>query len=174
MFKNQFIQFIVVAVGLFLLWFFLFEYWISDHTNINRFLIENLIDISGGILENLGYSLIAEPPSDIVIRTIGIDGTTGVWVGDPCNGLEIMAIFGIFMLAIPGPLKHKAWFIPMGLLVIHLLNAIRISVLAWVVTIDYAYLDFNHDYTFKIVVYTAVFFLWMFWVKKFLSKNAAQ
>jgi len=169
--KNPFIRFIILALSLFLLWFFLFEYWINDYTNLNRFLIENLIDISGAILEFLGFTLIAEPPSNVVIRTIGIDGTTGVWVGDPCNGLEIMAIFSIFMIAIPGPWKHKAWYIPIGIIVIHLLNAIRVSILAWVVTIDYAYLDFNHDYTFKIAVYSIVFLLWVYWVRKFVSKK---
>ncbi|MEM7163238.1 MAG: archaeosortase/exosortase family protein [Bacteroidota bacterium] len=170
--NQPFLRFIVVALILFILWFTTLEFWISSNTDINRFLIENLIDLSSFTLESLGFDLIPEPPANELIRTIGIDGTTGVWVGDPCNGLEIMAIFSIFMLAIPGPIKHKIWFIPSGLLAIHLLNSIRVSALAYIVSIDYSYLDFNHDYVFKVIVFSLIFLLWMLWVKKFNRKKA--
>lgn len=172
MLNNPFVRFLFIAATLFIAWFFLFEFIITDHTSFNQFLIESLIDISGGILTVLGFDLIPEPPSDVIIRTIGIDGSTGVWVGDPCSGLEIMVIFIIFMLAIPGPWKSKLWFIPAGLVLIHLINAIRVTVLAWLVSKDYSYLDFNHDYTFKVVIYTLIFFLWVLWVKKFALKKS--
>lgn len=166
MFNNPFVKFLFFAAVLFLGWFFIIEHLLIELTGINKLLIESLIDISGGILSILGFELIPEPPSDVIIRTVGIDGTSGVWVGDPCNGLEVIAIFIIFMLAIPGPIRHKLWFIPAGVVLIHIVNAIRIAVLAWLSSKDYAYLDFNHDYTFKVVVYTMIFLMWVYWVKK--------
>ena len=49
----------------------------------------------------------------------------------------------------------------------HLINALRIVVLAIVVTIDYELLNFQHDYTFYVIVYGWVFLLWAIWVKRF-------
>ena len=171
MLQNPFVRFLFIAAVLFVAWFLLIEFILNEYTGVNEFLIESLVDISGGILSFLGFDLIPEPPSDVVIRTVGIDGTTGVWVGDPCNGLEIIAIFVIFMLAIPGSVKHKLWFIPVGVIFIHMMNALRVAVLAWIVTKDYSYLDFNHDYTFKVVVYTIIFVLWVIWVRNFVPSG---
>jgi hypothetical protein len=41
-----------------------------------------------------------------------------------------------------------------------------------VVTIDYELLNFNHDYTFYVVVYGWVFLLWWAWVKYFPRRPA--
>ena len=168
MLKNPFVRFVILASALFLFWYILFEFWIDKHSNLNRILIESLIDISGFILQLFGFTLIPEPPADIIVRTIGIDGTTGVWVGDPCNGLEILAIFSIFMIAVPGPWKQKLWYWPMGMLCIHLINSIRIAVLAWLQSFGNEFVNFNHDYTFKIVVYSSIFVLWIIWIRKFV------
>ncbi len=97
-----------------------------------------------------------------------------LWIGDPCNGISLFAVFSIFLLAYPGPWKHKAWFLPLGLLSIHVLNMLRIVVLCIVVTVDYELLNFNHDYTFYIIVYGWVFGLWYLWVKRYATPIARK
>ena len=104
----------------------------------------------------LGFSLISE--SEISsIRTIGIDGTHGLWIGDPCNGLVLFALFVGFVLVYPGPWKKKLWFIPFGIVTIHILNVLRIVGLALTVHYfpDPELLDFNHT------VYVYLFGLWV-------------
>ena len=124
------------------------------------------MSLSGAILTGLGYTLLPEPDSEHY-RTIGVQGGSDLWVGDPCNGVALFAVFLIFLIAYPGPWRHKLWFAPLGLLSIHLINALRIVVLAIVVTIDYELLNFQHDYTFYVIVYGWVFLLWAIWVKRF-------
>ena len=161
--KNPIVKFILLAGLLYLSWFSLYELYLKENTQFDRYIIDNVIVVSGFILEILGYDLIPNPHPDDPIRTIGIDGTHGVWIGDPCNGISIFGIFTIFILAYPGKWKNKLWFIPLGILIIHLVNAIRIAALAIIVKIDISYLEFNHNYTFTIFVYSFVFLLWFWW-----------
>jgi exosortase family protein XrtF len=101
------------------------------------------------------------------MRTLGIDGTHGLWIGDPCNGITLFALFTGFVIAYPGPVKRKIWFIPLGLFAIHIVNILRIVALAFITLYAPSYLEFNHTYTFTIIVYSFVFFLWMLWANKF-------
>ena len=150
----------------YLLWLLLYHFLLASHTLLDRFVIDNLIDIASTGLRVIGYELIPNPAENEPIRTIGIDGTHGLWVGDPCNGLTLFAVFLSFMLAIPGKFLPKIWFIPLGLLCIHLANATRIMLLTIIVEIDYNYLDFNHNYTFTIFVYGIIIGLWWWYIKK--------
>lgn len=169
--EDRFKRFIVLAAVLYLAWYLLYELYIHPWGELDRLVIDNLIAIGRAILVGLGYDLIPSPPDDVNIRTIGIDGTHGLWIGDPCNGITLFALFSIFVLAYPGPIRRKAWFIPYGLITIHLLNALRVAALSIIVKIDYAYLDFNHNYTFSILVYGYVFFLWYLWAGRLSRKN---
>jgi len=168
--ENLLYRFLLLVGILFLTWFLAYELWIHPNGTLDRALIDNLIELSGGLLVLFGFVLIPEPANAEQIRTIGVDGGHLLWIGDPCNGLSLFAVFIIFMIAYPGPCKHKAWFIPFGLITIHLINALRIVALCLIVTIDYELLTFNHDYTFYVIVYGWVFLLWWFWTKKFAPK----
>ena len=166
LFANPLIKFLIVAGLLLLGWNLLYELYLHPHTQLDRYVIDNLIFFSTHLLEALGYELMPAPPAAQQIRTIGIDGSIGVWIGDPCNGITLFALFFIFMLAYPGPVLKKLWYIPLGLIIIHFVNIIRISALTIIVDIDPNWLDFNHNYTFYVFVYSAVFALWYFWAFK--------
>lgn len=177
LFLNPLIKFLVTAGVLLLGWNLLYELYLHPYTLIDRYVVDNLIFFSSILLEGLGYDLMPAPPAAQQIRTIGIDGTTGVWIGDPCNGIELFALFLIFMLAYPGPVRKKLWYIPMGLIIIHFVNILRISALTIIVDIDPSWLEFNHNYTFYIIVYSAVFALWYFWAFRISGaslKNAGE
>jgi exosortase/archaeosortase family protein len=61
----------------------------------------------------------------------------------------------------------------LGILIIHLLNIIRVIALTLLAYKAPEYLDFNHTYTFTILVYSVVFILWMIWALK-ISKVQIQ
>lgn len=172
--NDRFKRFIVLAALLYLSWYFLYEVYILPWGKLDRLVIDNLILLAAFVLRSFGYDLIPTPPEDVSIRTIGVDGTHGLWIGDPCNGLTLFALFSIFVLAYPGPIRKKAWFIPLGLISIHFLNVLRVVALSIIVTYDYAYLDFNHTYTFSIIVYSYVFFLWYLWAGKLATNDRDQ
>lgn len=77
------------------------------------------------------------------------------------------------MTFFPGPWKHKLWFIPLGLIIIHLVNVFRISGLAYYLkyTPPQEYWEFSHDYIYRPFFYVVMFALWIWWVEKILPKK---
>lgn len=169
---DPILRFFLSAGLLYLGWYLLYELWLSPAGGLDNALITNLIQVSGGMLRLLGYELLPEPINDEGIRTIGVQGGHLLWIGAACNGAGLFAVYLIFLITYPGPWKHKLWYGLLGVLSIHLINAVRIAALCIIVTIDYELLNFNHDYTFYVVVYGWVFLLWYIWVKRFAPRAA--
>ena len=165
------LRFLLLAAGFYFGWYVLYEFVLHPNGWLDRAAIDSLIIWSGGILQALGYALIPEPANAESIRTIGVQGGHLLWIGDPCNGVGLFATYLIFLIAYPGPWKTKTWFAMLGLLSIHLINAIRVAALCIIVTYDYELLNFNHDYTFYVVVYGWVFLLWAIWVRRYAPKT---
>jgi exosortase family protein XrtF len=162
--KNPLYRFLSTAAVLFIIWVFAYEYWIYDSW-LDQASIDNLTWISSSLLELFNFELIAEY-DPTAFRTIGIDGTGGLWIGNECDGLYLFAIFSIVLVSFPGNWKQKSWFIPVSIAIIHLVNVLRIVALA--ITLKYSpdMLDFNHTYVFQVVIYGVIFYLWYIWVSK--------
>ena len=123
---------------------------------------------SNMILNLFGYETMLEIQSDMVItKIIGNDFDHGVWIGEPCNGVKVFGVFSIFIIAFPGSLKNKLWFIPTGIIFIHFINVIRIAILTIISSKNPQILDFNHNITFQVIVYSIILFFWYTWLKKF-------
>lgn len=162
--KHPFQRFLLLAVGMLILWYLLYSLLLQG-SFIDHVIIDNLSDISTWLLQSFGYETLAEVDSNI--RTVGIEGGHPLWIGDECDGLTLFAIFSIIIAAFPGPWKKKLWFIPLGILLIHILNIIRITALVIIVKYYPDSLDFNHTYVFQTIVYLFIFGLWYWWAKKF-------
>jgi exosortase family protein XrtF len=88
-------------------------------------------------------------------------------VYEGCNGLNTMIIFVAFIIAF-GPINKKLWwFIPLGLLIIHLSNLLRITLLFFVAEYRPDFMYFIHKYVFTAILYLVIFLLWVWWVKRF-------
>lgn len=97
-----------------------------------------------------------------------------VGVGESCSGVKQLIQFLILMLLYPGPWKHKLWFIPFGMLIIHLVNVFRIVGLS-VVLVTFktqSIFTFSHDWIFRPFFYIVIFGMWVFWVEKIVKKKA--
>lgn len=98
---------------------------------------------------------------------VGIDNFARVKVIEGCNGLSVMILFVAFLLAFPGSWKQKIWFIPAGVLVIHLFNIARVAILCWAV---YSYGETGYPIykeMFTASIYLLVLGMWYLWVHKF-------
>jgi len=84
-----------------------------------------------------------------------------------CSGLKQMIQFALLMMIFPGPWKHKLWYIPLGVFIVHLTNLFRIIGLAVVLVAVPDYWKFSHDYLFRPFFYVVIFSLWVVWVEKF-------
>jgi exosortase family protein XrtF len=163
--QDKFIaKFILKAFCLYLIWFFIYDNWLLKDGWLDHFLINHLVDATSMILNFIGFDTFQYADA------VGIDGTHGVLIGAPCNGLELFALFTGFIIIFPGKISNKLVYIPIGVLIIHFLNILRLVGLAVVVLYYPDSLDFNHKYTFTIIIYGIVFLMWMMWVKKFAKR----
>lgn len=164
--QDQFIAlFLLKAIALYFIWFLVYDNWLLKDGLVDDFLISHLVSSTEFMLNLMGYNVFTY--SDAV----GVDGTHGVLIGAPCNGLSLFALFAGFIIIFPGKIKYKLIYIPLGLLAIHVLNILRLVGLAMVVVYKPESLEFNHKYTFTVIVYAFIFAFWMIWVKKFAQRK---
>lgn len=168
--QNPLSRFLLVGSIGYLSWYALYEYYLRPHSVADRWVIHQIVLGTETLLSLLQYDLIPYTRSEFMNR-VGIEGSLGVTVGAPCDGMILFGLFAAFIVAYPGPIKHKLWFLPVGIVSIHLINVARVAALAIIVDINPEWLDFNHDYTFTILVYGFVFLLWYLWVQKFAPRS---
>ena len=168
----------VALFGFLILGFhFFFRFWAYDlHyaplqnavAPIYEFLTELLFRNSIWALKHLTNYEFSTQGRDIFIGP----GFVGVHYG--CSGLKQFLEWIVLMVIFPGPWKHKAWFIPMGLVIIHLVNIFRISGLSVLLNYYPEHWKFTHDYIYRPFFYVVMFFLWVWWVEKFRNKANAN
>lgn len=156
------LRFLLYALGLCIGWFVLYDFWLNSFDN---WLTLRVVNTTVYLLNLIGYNASAR---GIMIQ---IDGLDTVFVYHACNGMVLMALFIGFIIAFPGPFLKKFIYIPFGILIINLLNVLRVAALALNAHYFHHTLSFNHKYTFTLIVYAAIFFLWMVWVKRFSGIN---
>lgn len=163
--EKRILRFLALFIGLYAAWSMLYNWVIHPWGKLDTLVINDSSLWALWALDTLGYSTFQGEHE--TIRTIGISGTHGLWIGDPCNGLTLFALFSLFILAYPGKWKHKLWYIPLGITLIHTMNILRIVALCIITLRSPQWLEFNHTYLFQTLMYAFIFLLWFVWIKKF-------
>lgn len=166
--RTPFNRFLFRATIIFLLWFLFYYVEEADKAVASKPLSELVVKHSTALLSlvDSNYHLSVEQRGKYLMHTVCYNTKCLVGVGRGCNALELFVLFAGFIIAFPGSLKHKLWFIPLGVVLIHFLNVVRVAALAMIQFKAPQYLDFNHRYTFTFIVYGVIFLLWVIWVKK--------
>jgi exosortase family protein XrtF len=164
--KNPISRFLVLLLFFYLGWYTIYNLWIHPAEKLDLFIIDITIAASKWLLELFGYTVFTGAE-----RVIGVDGTGGLWIGDNCNAISLFALFAGFIIAYPGNWKKKLYFVPAGILLIELLNIGRVVALAILDTKSRTWTEFNHTYTFTIIIYACIFLLWMSWTNKISDKT---
>ena len=98
-----------------------------------------------------------------------------VAVNSSCSGLKQFYQWFFLMLLFPGPWKQKAWFMPMGLIIVHFVNVFRIIAMVFVTVYLADYWDFIHDWILRPFFYVVMFTLWVWWNEKYhLAKKTVK
>ena len=153
---------------LYLAWFVIYDLWLNKNSSIDSLVIANMVFLVKELLELLGYSVTTRAHS------LTIESTGGIIIGGPCNAIPLFALFTGFLIAFPGPVIKKLIFIPIGLLSIHILNLVRVTILAMIQYHAPQYLEFSHKYTFTIIIYGFIFLLWMLWVTRYSTARSSK
>lgn len=158
-------RFLISAFVLYLAWFFLYENWLKTSGFPDQQLTQLTAVASKFTLQGMGYDLSITHLSHKSILYLGSERLLGI--AHECNALVLFVLFAGFIISFPGRWTQKLWFIPAGMVAVWLVNVGRVSALT-LTQIHYpSTLDFNHKYTFTLLVYGFIFGLWMLWVKKF-------
>lgn len=108
-------------------------------------------------------------------QTIGFlnheDTYSYVTVAPECTSLKQWMHWLFLMLIFPGPWKHKAWYIPLGLVIVEFTNVVRVVGIALFLRPFPHDFALAHDVIFKIMFYVVIFLMWMIWVERFLHKK---
>jgi exosortase family protein XrtF len=163
--KNAFVRFLIIAGLTYLSLYLAHTFIIKRYTYYDQKFIGSIIQAAENTLQILGFKTFTVM-QDRDVQVVGIDGSTGVWVGSNCNAISLFNLFVSFVFAYPGKWKHKLWFIPAGILIIHGLNILRVVALSIISLKAPQTLQFNHTYTFTFFVYAFIFYFWMIWANK--------
>lgn len=176
MFKNPFVKFIILFSILVVSWFALYKnIYVIFGDNFERNISIHLANLSTIFVELLNYTPTIDTSTDFVITSIqGNYINHGVWIGEPCNGLKVFGLFSVFIISFKGNLLNKIWFIPLGIFILHIANAIRIAILTIISAEKPQLLDFNHNITFQVIIYSIVFGLWYIWVNKLSNTKKTE
>ena len=172
---NPSTRFLVFFIPLVLTWFISYHFiygitFINVEYDILTSFSVILAKQANFILELLGFETNIEIHGDMVVsKILKYKYQHGVWIGEPCNGIKIFGVFSIFILCLRSKWINKLLFIPVGIFILHLLNVIRVASLTYISAVNPNMLDFNHNITFQIIVYSAMLLLWLFFIKKFTN-----
>lgn len=101
------------------------------------------------------------------INTIRFSNNGYIAVNESCSGLKQFYQIIVLFLIFPGPWKHKAWFIPMSIIIMHITNIFRIIFLGIILLWKPEHWHFIHDWIMRPFFYVVIFMLWVWWVEKF-------
>ncbi len=164
--------FIIQGLLLLLVWLIFYKI-LRNNQSVEEFykwgtkwLIDILLWFSALFLDMFGFSTFTFMHNGKEVIQIN-DALQGVRLDLGCLGRNIMGAFVGFIIAFPGQLKSKLWFIPLGLVAVNVLNVLRISLLCLILyKSPEADIEYHHD-VFNYIVYIAIFGMWFFWIKKY-------
>lgn len=165
-FSEPRLKFVLTASLVYLLCYTVYEFILKKYTLVDEYTIRIIINNAEDILRRLHYKTFKTTDLND-FQVIGIHGSIGVWVGKACDAISLFIIFSVFVLAFPGRQRDKWWFVPFGILTIHIINVLRVVALTLITYYAPEWLEFNHTYTFTFLVYSYIFALWVWWVNKF-------
>jgi exosortase/archaeosortase family protein len=98
---------------------------------------------------------------------VWLNGKRMLGISNACNGQVLYPLFSAFILATQSHWLNKILMLLVGNGLIFFTNVGRIIGLILIKYYKPNWLDFNHKYTFMLIVYGLIFILWMVWVQKF-------
>lgn len=169
--KAESVYFVLSVIGSYLIWklcSYLLEqfephWWIVFQDSVAGLLIGVAVFIS-----DFFFSI----SSQFFGRNIFIPNTPGIYVANHCLGIPAMVVFSLIILSFGGALKHKLWYIPVGVFGILFINCIRIVGLVVLMKRSSPFFwELNHKYALLILTYGFIFWMVKVWMDKFAKQD---
>jgi exosortase/archaeosortase family protein len=105
-------------------------------------------------------------------HTMTFDNGSWISINGSCAGDKQILQFMLLILIYPGIWKQKLWFIPLGMLLIHFTNVLRIVLLSVVSINKPEWWHLAHDTVLRGMFYVVILILWIIWVERINRKPA--
>jgi exosortase family protein XrtF len=163
------IFFLLKFVGIYIVGNLAYGLYVSSYSPRVDPLTQEVTEQTASCLQITGWEVEVENRSSKPTTYIEFNDQSIVSVYEGCNGVNTMIIFVAFIISLGHLNKRMLWFIPLGLVLIHMANLARIGLL-FLVTIKLPnYVYFTHKYLFTAIIYGVVFVLWLWWVRSFVT-----
>lgn len=161
--NKKLIRFLLICLMAYLIWVIFYNQWIGPDRRVDFWLSGMEAKEVMLLLKWMGYPI--EQLVEYEYKHVFyLHGKRLVALATSCNGLVLFPLFSCFIFATQGHWKRKALFTLIGCVLIYHVNIIRIIGLLLVKIYSPESLDFNHKYTFTVLVYSFIFYLWYLWI----------
>jgi exosortase/archaeosortase family protein len=154
---------------------FAWRFWVNS---LNYFPVKNFMSQLSGFFTVLVFDQSTWFITHIFNMKISISENVfscpsnySIAINESCSGIKQILQFALLLMIIPGPWKKKLWYIPLGMVIVHFTNILRISLLSVVANNWPAKMQYYHDNWLRILFYVVIFLLWLIWVEWIGSKN---
>lgn len=160
------IRFVSVFVVLYLVLNVLYGFWIESYGNYPDPATEAVTHQTSAILNLLGEQTTTLPTPGTASVSILVGMRSALMVYEGCNSINVMIVFVAFIFAFGGSARKMTWFVPVGLVVIYIVNLMRVFGLYYVAEQWQEYFYYIHKYAFTAFIYVFVLILWWWWIEK--------
>lgn len=161
------IRFIFTFLGTYLLLAFLYNLYLQNFRSAEYYPdpLTHLVAVqSEAVVAGLGYDSEIRSGYPEMTMHLFVEGKFVARIIEGCNAASIIILFISFMLAFAGKWKTTLLFILAGVVIIYVTNILRIALMA-VGIFEYPWhAHFLHTIAFPLVIYGAVFLLWVLWI----------
>ena len=188
-FKNKFPLpirlFLGKALLFFVVWRIVYSVFLVDSKWVDQKLTHHVGEASTFLLNNMGFmegfttnrkNVISVYEGETLSNRSSIiyhHNKRVLFIGDACNGLQLMVLYLGFIICMPSKFWRKFRYVVLGLLVLDFINILRCMGLVYLREYFLLYFDFAHHFLFKAMVYTAMFLIWKRYASKIKLKNGA-
>ena len=162
------LRFIFTFLGTYILLAFLYNLYLrnADSEQYYPDYVTHLVALqSEAVVAGLGYNSKVVSGFPEATMNLMINGKFVARIIEGCNAMSIIILFLSFMLAFFGRTKPTLLYIFSGIVLIYVTNILRIALMAVGIYEYPQYAHFLHSIAFPLVIYGAVFLLWVLWIR---------
>lgn len=154
---RHIVRFFAIMAAAYAVWYGIYNLWLLPDGRLDDVVGTFVAQASAGVLNVFGAGATWEG------RVAALPGNAGIYVSNGCNGLDLISLFIGFVVAYPGRWSHRAWFIPLGLVLIVVVNIIRCAGLMVAQDVSQTAFDIAHGPLVRYTMFALVFALWVAW-----------
>ena len=104
-------------------------------------------------------------------QTMYFDNGSWISINGSCAGDKQILQFMLLILIYPGVWKHKLWYVPLGMVIIHFTNILRIVLLSVVSNSKPEWWHLAHNTALRGMFYVVILALWIIWMERINQRS---